>query len=196
MTNSNHGKRSRSTTTASSTYRDTKRPVSRASTESFQSNEQHEYAQISDSHSHVNQQVSLGTNFSITANEQSHHDIGDIESALLGLRTPQTQQHDTFDTQHYHASREHPAPFVNNEHPLPVHIYSEQHAVKPVQNDAAQELDGRRKGGNSAANNDKEMRELLVRNDGRTLSDVAAEVLSTERTPRAERSKQLFAMIW
>jgi regulatory factor X, other len=85
---------------------------------------------------------------------------------------------------------------VNNEHPLPVHIYSEQHAVKPVQNDAAQELDGRRKGGNSAANNDKEMRELLVRNDGRTLSDVAAEVLSTERTPRAERSKQLFAMIW
>lgn len=49
-------------------------------------------------------------------------------------------------------------------------------------------------GGN--ATNDKELREMLVRNEGRKLKDVAAEVIATDRTSKAEKSKQLFAMLW
>lgn len=48
----------------------------------------------------------------------------------------------------------------------------------------------------SSATNDKELREMLVRNEGRELKDVAAEVIATDRTSKAEKSKQLFAMLW
>ncbi|KAK3077030.1 hypothetical protein LTS18_011392, partial [Coniosporium uncinatum] len=59
------------------------------------------------------------------------------------------------------------------------------------------EVEDRRKRGSAAsATNDKELREILSRNDGRTLKDVAHEVLAAERTPRAEKTKQLFAMLW
>ena len=54
----------------------------------------------------------------------------------------------------------------------------------------------KKKGASSSATNDKELRELLAANDGRTLRDVATEVLKTERTPKAEKTKQLFAMLW
>lgn len=47
-----------------------------------------------------------------------------------------------------------------------------------------------------SATNDKELRELLHKNDGRALGEVAAEVIATDRTSRAEKSKQLFAMLW
>jgi regulatory factor X len=60
------------------------------------------------------------------------------------------------------------------------------------------EADERKKRGSTSGNatNDKELRELLVRNDGRSLRDVAAEVIATDRTSKAEKSKQLFAMLW
>ncbi len=58
------------------------------------------------------------------------------------------------------------------------------------------EPEARKKGSSSSATNDKELREILSRNEGRTLKDVASEVVATERTPRAEKTKQLFAMIW
>ena len=59
------------------------------------------------------------------------------------------------------------------------------------------ETDGqKKKGASSSATNDKELRELLTANDGRSLKDVATEVLKTERTPKAEKTKQLFAMLW
>lgn len=54
----------------------------------------------------------------------------------------------------------------------------------------------KKRGSASSQTNDKELREMLRVNHGRTLSDVAKEVLTTERTSRAEKSKQLFAMIW
>ncbi|KAF2810945.1 uncharacterized protein BDZ99DRAFT_462234 [Mytilinidion resinicola] len=59
------------------------------------------------------------------------------------------------------------------------------------------EVDEKKKKGSAyTATNDKELREMLVRNDGRALKEVAAEVIATERTPKAEKSKQLFAMLW
>lgn len=47
-----------------------------------------------------------------------------------------------------------------------------------------------------SATNDKELRQMLQQNEGRKLKDVAAEVIQTDRTSKAEKSKQLFAMLW
>ena len=54
----------------------------------------------------------------------------------------------------------------------------------------------RRKGSAVTATNDKELREMLAKNEGRPLRDVAQEVIQKERTPMAEKTKQLFAMLW
>ncbi|KAF2716941.1 hypothetical protein K431DRAFT_234238 [Polychaeton citri CBS 116435] len=56
--------------------------------------------------------------------------------------------------------------------------------------------DKKKKGSAVTATNDKELREMLVKNEGRPLSDVAEEVKLKERTPFAEKTKQLFAMLW
>lgn len=56
--------------------------------------------------------------------------------------------------------------------------------------------DKRRKPSAVTATNDKELREMLSRNRGRPLKDVAQEVIQKERTPMAEKTKQLFAMLW
>lgn len=56
--------------------------------------------------------------------------------------------------------------------------------------------DKRRKGPAVTATNDKELREMLERNQGRPLNEVAQEVIQKERTPMAEKTKQLFAMLW
>jgi regulatory factor X len=56
--------------------------------------------------------------------------------------------------------------------------------------------DRRRKGSSATATNDKELRELLSKNEARSLPEVAQEVIAKERTPQAEKTKQLFAMLW
>lgn len=57
-------------------------------------------------------------------------------------------------------------------------------------------LDPKKKGNNFRAMNEKELKQLLVSNETRELSDVAKEVKSSEHSPRAEKTKQLFAMLW
>lgn len=56
----------------------------------------------------------------------------------------------------------------------------------------------KRTGGGAAAtqSNEKELRESLNSNIHRSLKDVAKEVIDSERTSRAEKTKQLFAMLW
>lgn len=57
--------------------------------------------------------------------------------------------------------------------------------------------DKKKKGSASgSATNDKELRQMLQQNEGRKLKEVAAEVIQTDRTSKAEKSKQLFAMLW
>lgn len=56
--------------------------------------------------------------------------------------------------------------------------------------------DKRRKGSAVTATNDKELREMLAKNERRPLREVAQEVIQKERTPMAEKTKQLFAMLW
>lgn len=70
--------------------------------------------------------------------------------------------------------------------------HQQQYTPAPV------EVEEKKKKGSAsgAATNDKELREMLVRNGTRELKDVAAEVIATDRTSKAEKSKQLFAMLW
>ncbi|KAF2086823.1 hypothetical protein K490DRAFT_17288, partial [Saccharata proteae CBS 121410] len=66
----------------------------------------------------------------------------------------------------------------------------------PGVNSGAETDEKKKKSSSTSATNDKELREMLTRADGRSLKNVAEEVLKTERTSRAEKSKQLFAMLW
>ncbi|KAL9602598.1 MAG: hypothetical protein Q9219_001742 [cf. Caloplaca sp. 3 TL-2023] len=57
--------------------------------------------------------------------------------------------------------------------------------------------DGRRKKGSaSSIANDIELKKLFRENAGRSLKEVAAQVLANERGPRSEKTKQIFAMLW
>lgn len=76
-------------------------------------------------------------------------------------------------------------------YPMPNHMMQ-----FPPQVNASEPEDKRRKASSATANNDKELRELLSHNEGRLLPDVAQEVIAKERTPQAEKTKQLFAMLW
>ncbi|KAI4215016.1 MAG: hypothetical protein LQ351_002330 [Letrouitia transgressa] len=57
--------------------------------------------------------------------------------------------------------------------------------------------DGKKKKGSaSSIANDMELRRLFRENVGRSLKDVAVQVLANERGPRSEKTKQIFAMLW
>lgn len=53
-----------------------------------------------------------------------------------------------------------------------------------------------KKGGNSNAANEKELRELLEKSEGRTLDSIVRDVRNAERSQKSEKAKQLFAMRW
>lgn len=54
----------------------------------------------------------------------------------------------------------------------------------------------KRRGGNTTAANEKELRDMLEKSAGRDLLSIAAEVRSSERSQKSERAKQLYAMRW
>ncbi len=54
----------------------------------------------------------------------------------------------------------------------------------------------KKKGSASSIANDLELRRLFRENQGRSLKDVAAQVLANERGPKSEKTKQIFAMLW
>lgn len=62
--------------------------------------------------------------------------------------------------------------------------------------DAATGEGRKKKGSASSIANDLELRRLFRENQGRSLKDVAAQVLANERGPRSEKTKQIFAMLW
>jgi regulatory factor X len=69
----------------------------------------------------------------------------------------------------------------------------QQHFMAPPMDSEDKKKKGSASG---SATNDKELRQLLAQNEGRHLKDVAAEVIQNDRTSKAEKSKQLFAMLW
>ena len=52
------------------------------------------------------------------------------------------------------------------------------------------------KSSNTGQANDQELRRLFQENRHRDLKEVASSVLANERGPKAEKTKQIFAMIW
>lgn len=85
--------------------------------------------------------------------------------------------------------------------PMDAHVYHASMSQPPQQSQYMASLveveDKKKKGSTSgSATNDKELRQMLQQNEGRKLKDVAAEVIQTDRTSKAEKSKQLFAMLW
>lgn len=53
-----------------------------------------------------------------------------------------------------------------------------------------------KKSATATAANEKELRELLEKNQHRTLDSIAKDVRNAERTQKSEKAKQLFAMRW
>lgn len=54
----------------------------------------------------------------------------------------------------------------------------------------------RKKGAASSQANDKELRRLFRENETRSLDEVAQEVMSHDKGPKSEKTKQVFGMLW
>lgn len=85
-----------------------------------------------------------------------------------------------------------------NPHAQGMAAYPESHMAPQTAPHLASALeeDRKRKAANANAANDRELREMLRINESRQLPDVAREVIANERTAKAEKTKQLFAMLW
>ena len=59
-----------------------------------------------------------------------------------------------------------------------------------------EEKKAKKSGNNNNAANEKELRELIETNAHRSLEAIARDVRSAEKTQKAEKAKQLFAMRW
>lgn len=76
-------------------------------------------------------------------------------------------------------------------------------AVSSVEGDIAGGIDGngegdapKKKGSGASQANDQELRRLFRENENRNLQEVANEVKREEKGPKAEKSKQVFGMLW
>ena len=112
--------------------------------------------------------------------------------------TPQPQPNGMsapMDTHPYHTSM---APQSQQHHQQQQQQQQHHHQQQPSFMAPPMESEDKKKKGSASgsATNDKELRQLLAQNEGRHLKDVAAEVIQNDRTSKAEKSKQLFAMLW
>ncbi|KAK8223637.1 RFX DNA-binding domain-containing protein, partial [Phyllosticta capitalensis] len=164
-----HGRRSRSTTSVST--KASQRPLSRASTTSIQSATTQDHSNDFQPH-HYQHQHPLSHSQQMSHPAQAHLQYATMDQNLLhAAHALGSQESIMMNPQQ--------ADFVNNSH-APTAVAS-----------GAETDDKKKKGSTASATNDKELREMLSRADGRSLKDVADEVLRTERTSRAEKSKQL-----
>ncbi|KAF2272770.1 uncharacterized protein EI97DRAFT_385106 [Westerdykella ornata] len=180
------------------------RPLSRASTTSIHSFDQHD--QSHDFQTQYTHQSAL-TNTYPTQFGQAY---APLEPALLQAAQHASQQESiSIDSvQRLMSFSADPSQQSAAQHPTSQQPYDASqaaHALQAAMSQPPQQLMGtpmesdekKKKGSASAsATNDKELREMLAKNEGRRLEDVAAEVIATDRTSKAEKSKQLFAMLW
>ena len=97
----------------------------------------------------------------------------------------------------YHPNGQHE---VNHAYPQPPQPRTMQRTLSMSLDGAAgtgtdEEKKGRKIANNNAAN-EKELRELIDANEHRPLESIARDVRNAERTQKAEKAKQLFAMRW
>lgn len=205
--------RSRSNTSISTK---SNRPLSRASTTSIHSFEQHEQPheyQGQYSHSQPQQQPHPNAH----PLQYTQNAYAPLEPALIQAAHHISQQEQNLSVDHMQQLMAYSAdPTQQQQHVahqgMPAQPF-EAHTAHVLQAALGQgqpqppqrmmstpvpEVEEKKKKGSASgsATNDKELREMLVRNEGRRLQDVAAEVIATDRTSKAEKSKQLFAMLW
>lgn len=193
-------RRSRSTTAAS------QRPASRGSTASVHSGHtqhQHQHMESGYRISPYNglpiapNNHQMGTDYSAhqqsiiqnAANGVNAQDSFDSQALQMSMGGHIPQHFQSQDSSQYYQPSQ--VPYITQQ---PSVDYSYMPPQPPTS--APADTKAKKTGSQSSQTNDKELRELLSANMHRTLSEVAIEVLSTERTPRAEKTKQLFAMLW
>lgn len=130
---------------------------------------------------------------------QGNHGLDPMLQQQLAVQQMQQQQQQQHHHHHQSIEQFQPRPFTPQEAHYMMHgpDFGQAHMHFPPALAASLEPeDRRRKSSAATATNDKELRELLARNEARALRDVAQEVIQKERTPQAEKTKQLFAMLW
>ncbi len=171
------------------------RPDSRASTTSA-------ISQNDDAHAHHEQAIPatyMNNHGPEAALLQYHAGIAPNHGQMYDM--PQHQYQQQFSHPHAH-SAQFPiqAPYHGQDasyiQPDPGYSNHARVGSVPVQSGTEGPDDKRKKGSAVTATNDKELREMLSKNEGRELREVAHEVIQKERTPMAEKTKQLFAMLW
>lgn len=190
-------RRSRSNTSMSTR---SNRPLSRASTTSVHSFEQFQPQQQQPRPSQFSQQPQYNTAFTSEP----------LQPALLQAAQHVSAQ-DTLGSMSLESVQQYLGyPAESTPQPSQLNGMSQQHMdahsfhgsmpPQPQPHFMAAPLEGeerKKKGSTSgSATNDKELRQLLAQNENRNLKDVAAEVIQNDRTSKAEKSKQLFAMLW
>jgi regulatory factor X len=161
------------------------------------------------------QQSSHPNNFPSQYNQQTQQSYAPLEPALIQAAQHASQQESiSIDSVHrlMSYSVESGQPAQPSHHPgvvpgVPPQPYDANHTAHALQVALSQpqqavpapiEIEEKKKKNSASGNatNDKELREMLAKNEGRRLQDVAQEVLATDRTSKAEKTKQLFAMLW
>jgi len=200
--------RSRSATTAS------RRPPSRDSTTSLhstqtqlpptdnahapQSQQQQQQGPVTQSVQSQYQGVSAGEMVALLQQEFTMPQSG--QNVIADFPSHSTQQHGvpngyypptSQSYSHQQMPSQPPMPFANNFNAL-----NSGRSISVPPHEGFKMEDQTKKPPSATATNDRELRELLTRNRGRSLQDVASEVIATERTSKSERTKQLFAMLW
>jgi regulatory factor X len=184
------------------------RPLSRASTTSINSFEQH--SQTHNGQTQYPQQPPQQTHYQHPLSNSFSAEYPPLEAALLQVAQHAQQSEDisldsmqqlmAYSAQPPHSMSQHNG-LPTDQQPFDVnhgHVIHHTADQLPPPPSAPIEVEEKKKKGSASgsATNDKELRAMLAQNQGRVLQDVAAEVIATDRTSKAEKSKQLFAMLW
>ncbi|KZF22579.1 hypothetical protein L228DRAFT_128965 [Xylona heveae TC161] len=211
-----HAARSRSSTSVSS--RGHRRPLSRASTTSFHStNTQVSQHNAADASFGIAQQHPQDANtFPYTHEEglilqsapQLTNPHGFVLDPALHGGMPHGMSYPAEGTfaENMAVAPSHPQPypsFEDTQHAM-FHAHNAAAAAAAAASRSASVVDMKpddttikpKKGSSSSIANDNELRRLHRENKGRSIKEVACEVLANERGPKAEKTKQVFAMLW
>jgi regulatory factor X len=189
-------RRSRSNTSMSTR---SNRPLSRASTTSVHSFEQYQPQPQQARPPHFSHQTQYNAAFTSEPLQPALLQAAQHASAqdnLMSMSLESVQQYLGYN------SESTPQPTQSNGMSPPMDVHQYHTAMAPQSQQPsfmAPPMDDDKKkkvSASGSATNDKELRQLLAQNEGRHLKDVAAEVIQNDRTSKAEKSKQLFAMLW
>jgi regulatory factor X len=179
------------------------RPLSRASTTSVHSFEQYQPQQQQQQprQSHFSHQPQYNTAFTSEPLQPALLQAAQHASAqdnLMNMSLESVQQYLGYPAE---STPQPTHPNGMSSQPMDTHPYHTSMVQQPQQPSfMAPPVEGedkkKKSSASGSATNDKELRQLLAQNETRNLKDVAAEVIQNDRTSKAEKSKQLFAMLW